>query len=361
MKFKFYITFIYFFIHLLLINIQQTYSNETLKSTVKGIFIDFEIKKSQDNRKYALQKSYLIGLNRYLDWITLSPKETIKKLINSIDASTLVTSYSIENEKFSGARYSALITVNYDLKKIDKLLKERNIKYFAGNGPKTLVLPLMSFNNQLMLWDDPNPWFETWIERPIDANLTDFIIPEGDVEDLIIISAQDTRNLSFEKIRKISLKYNVKQVIVPFLKIDKKDKNFIFVLRCFNGLSKELLSMEVVKEASKNSFNLALFDILNSFASQYDDYWVADNIKKIESQILVEAKVFYESFREWLNIKKIITNSNNVNFFKILELSSNGSLAQIKITNEKRFITELENNNLIIKKDNNIWNIKKYF
>ena len=100
MKFKFYITFIYFFIHLLLINIQQTYSNETLKSTVKGIFIDFEIKKSQDNRKYALQKSYLIGLNRYLDWITLSPKETIKKLINSIDASTLVTSYSIENEKF---------------------------------------------------------------------------------------------------------------------------------------------------------------------------------------------------------------------------------------------------------------------
>ena len=119
--------------------------------------------------------------------------------------------------------------------------------------------------------------------------------------------------------------------------------------------------MEVVKEASKNSFNLALFDILNSFASQYDDYWVADNIKKIESQILVEAKVFYESFREWLNIKKIITNSNNVNFFKILELSSNGSLAQIKITNEKRFITELENNNLIIKKDNNIWNIKKYF
>ena len=51
-----------------------------------------------------------------------------------------------------------------------------------------------------MLWDDPNPWFEAWIERPIDANLTNFIIPEGDVEDLIIISAQDTRNLSFEKI-----------------------------------------------------------------------------------------------------------------------------------------------------------------
>ena len=116
MKFKFYITFVYFFIHLLTINIQQTYSNDTLKSSVKGIFIDFEIKKNQDNRKLALQKSYLVGLIRYLDWITLSSKETIKKLTNNIEPSTLVTSYSIENEKFSEERYSALITVNYDLK-----------------------------------------------------------------------------------------------------------------------------------------------------------------------------------------------------------------------------------------------------
>ena len=361
MKFKFYITFVYFFIHLLTINIQQTYSNDTLKSSVKGIFIDFEIKKNQDNRKNALQKSYLAGLIRYLDWITLSSKETIRKLTNSIEASTLVTSYSIENEKFSEERYSALITVNYDLQKIDNLLKEKNIKYYAGNGPKILVLPLMSFNNQLILWDDPNPWFETWIERPIDANLTDFVIPEGDVEDLIIISAEDARNLSFEKIRNLSLKYNVKQVIVAFLKIDEKDGKFIFALRCFDGLSKELLDMKLVKEANQSSFNLVLFDMLNSFTSLYDDYWVADNIKKIESLILVEANVVYESFRDWMFIKKIIANSDNVNFFKILKLSTKGSLAQMKIINENKFVAELENNNLSVNKKNNVWNIKKYF
>ena len=57
----------------------------------------------------------------------------------------------------------------------------------------------MSFNDQLILWDDPNPWFEAWIERPIDGNLTEFIIPEGDVNDLITISAEDTRELNFQK------------------------------------------------------------------------------------------------------------------------------------------------------------------
>ena len=189
------IAFLYILIPLLFFNILQTYSNDTVKSTVKGIFIEFELEKEQNNRKNALQKSYLIGLERYLDWITISSEKTINNLQMNIEPSNFVTSYSIESESFSAERYSALITVNFDINKIESLLNEKNIKYFAGKGFETLVLPLMSYNNQLTLWDDPNPWFQSWIERPIDGNLTNFIIPEGDLEDLIIINAEDARNL----------------------------------------------------------------------------------------------------------------------------------------------------------------------
>ena len=343
------------------INIQQSYANDTLKSSVKGIFVDFEIKKNQDNRKTALQRSYLIGFKRYLDWITTASEDILEDIIQSIDVSSLVTSYSIENEKFNKERYSALITVNYDIEKIDTLLKKKNLKYFAGNGPKILVLPLMSFNDQLILWDDPNPWYEAWIERPIDGNLTEFIIPEGDVNDLITISAKDTRELSFSKIRNIALKYNVKKVMVPFLTIVKKDEKYYLSLRCFDGLSKELLNIEITKETNEGNFALALFETLNSFTSFYDDYWVADNIKKIESQVLVKVNILYDTFRDWTYIKKTINNSKNVKSFKVLSLSTNESFSEIKLINTKQFISELENNNISMKKKNNVWNIKKYF
>ena len=151
LKFQFFITFTHIFFSLVTINIQETFANDTLKSNVKGIFIEFDLKENEDNRKIALQKSYLIGLKRYLDWITISSAKTLDDLIKTIVPSTLVTSYSLENENFSSGKYSALITVNYDLNKIDKLLKEKNIRYYAGNGPKILVLPLMSYNNQLIL------------------------------------------------------------------------------------------------------------------------------------------------------------------------------------------------------------------
>lgn len=353
--------FLNIIIYLLFFNIIQTYSNDTVKSTVKGIFIEFELKKNQENRKNALQQSYLIGLERYLDWVTVSSKSSIGKLLKSINPSNFVTSYSIESESFSAEKYSALITVNFDFKKIEKLLKEKNIKYYAGNGPETLILPLMSYNNQLILWDDPNPWFKSWIERPIDGNLTNFIIPNGDLEDLIIVNADDARNLNFKEIKNISIKYGVKKVMVPFLKIDETEGNITYLLRCFDGLSKETLNINIIKESDSKGFNIAMFDILNSFTRLYDDYWVYDNIKKMESQVTIEANIIYESFNDWIFIKNIIKKSNNVNYFRVSDISTKETYARIKVINENKFITELESNNWSIKKNNNIWNIKKYY
>ena len=104
-----------------------------------------------------------------------------------------------------------------------------------------------------------------------------------------------------------------------------------------------------------------MFDILNSFTRLYDDYWVYDNLKKIESQVIIKANIIYESFNDWIFIKNIIKKSNNVNYFRVSDISTKKTYARIKVINENKFITELESNNLSIKKNNNIWNIKKYY
>ena len=70
----------------------------------------------------------------------------------------------------------------------------------------------------------------------------------------------------------------------------------------------------------------------------------------MESQIVIKANISYDSFKDWIFIKNIIEASNNVNYFKISNLSTEASYAKIKIINENKFITELENSNLSIKK-----------
>ena len=189
----------------------------------------------------------------------------------------------------------------------------------------------MSYNKQLILWDDPNPWYQSWIERPIDGNLTNFVIPDGDLEDLIIINAEDTRNLNFQKIKNISIKYGVQKILVPFLKIDEVNGKISYLLRCFDGLSKETINIEIVKESENRGLNIILFDILNSFTSLYDDYWVNDNLKKMESQFLIEANINYESFKDWIFIKNIIKSSKNVNYFSVSNLTVNESMLKLRI------------------------------
>ena len=81
---------------------KEKVAKKTTDNTTK---VDINVKKEDDNRKYALLQSYLIGLVRYLDWITLVSKEKLEKLLSNTEANTLVTSYSIENEKFSEVRF----------------------------------------------------------------------------------------------------------------------------------------------------------------------------------------------------------------------------------------------------------------
>ena len=73
-------------------------------------------------------------------------------------------------------------------------------------------------------------------------------------------------------------------------------------------------------------------------------------LKKWMHNFQLKLKIIYENFQEWNFIKDIIRSSNNVNFFSVLNISTRESYAKIKIINENKFLTELENNNLIIKK-----------
>ena len=95
------IAFLYILIQLLFFNIQQTYSNDTVKSTVKGIFIEFELEKEQNNRKNALTKILYNWFRKILrlDYYIFS-KKNIKSILTNIEPSNFVTSYSIESESF---------------------------------------------------------------------------------------------------------------------------------------------------------------------------------------------------------------------------------------------------------------------
>ena len=49
----------------------------------------------------------------------------------------------------------------------------------------------------------------------------------------------------------------LKKLWFPFLTIVKKDEKYYLSLRCFDGLSKEILNVEITKETNEGNFDLS--------------------------------------------------------------------------------------------------------
>ena len=91
------------------------------QAVVKNIYIELELKENTDHRTMAIEASYKIALSRYLKWITLKETSDIIDLVDLLEAREYVSGYSIENEKYRRDKYSALITVTFEKKKLETI------------------------------------------------------------------------------------------------------------------------------------------------------------------------------------------------------------------------------------------------
>ncbi len=331
-------------------------SFSTNQAVVKNIYIELELKENVDYRTTAIEASYNIALSRYLKWITLKEAPDIIHLVDLLEARDYVSGYSIQNEKYKKEKYSALITVTFEKNKLEKFLENKNIKFFSKKGPKTLIIPLINFEQRLILWDDPNPWFDVWLRRPLDANLNLFTLPTGEADDLITLSAQDAINLKYFKIKKLANKYNAEQVNVLLINVESKNKKFNLSIEAYDGFSQEVIFSSDIENVEINKFDYNLNLFANTFADYFDDLWVKKNLDKINSETKIIANVSYAKYHEWIKIKKFLINNERVLKHNILIISNKTATIELNILSIDDLIEDLEKNRFkIVKKENNLF------
>ena len=328
----------------------------TNQAVVKNIYIELELKENVDHRTNAVEASYKIALSRYLKWITLKETPDITNLIDLLDARDYVSGYSIENEKYKREKYSALITVTFEKNKLEKFLEKQNIEYFSKKGPKTLIIPIIKFEQRLILWDDPNPWFDVWLRRPLDSNLNLFTLPAGEADDLITLSAQDAINLKYFKIKKLANKYEAEQAYVLIVNVKSKNEKINLSIEVYDGFSKEVIFYSGIENIEINNFGYNLNVFADTFADYFDDLWVKENLENINSKTKVLAEVSYNRYNEWIKIKNFLINNENIFKYKILIISNKTATIELNILSIDGFVDDLEKNRFkIVKKENNLF------
>ena len=326
------------------------------QAVVKNIHIELDLKDNVDHRTIAIETSYKIALSRYLKWITLKESPDIIDLVDLLEARDYVSGYSIENEKYKKEKYSALITVTFEKNKLEKFLENKNIEFFSKKGPKTLIIPIINFEQRLILWDDPNPWFDVWLRRPLDSNLNLFTLPTGEVDDLITLSAQDAINLKYFKIKKLANKYEAEQAYILLVNVESQNEKINLSIEVYNGFSQEVIFSSNLENIKINNFDYHLNAFADTFADYIDDLWVKENLDSINSETKVLAKISYKKYSEWIKIKNFLINNEKVLKYNILIISNNNATIELNILSIDNFVEDLIKNKFKIdKKENNLF------
>ena len=343
-----------FLIFLICFFVNISFSNN--QAVVKNIYIELELKENVDHRTVAIEASYKIALSRYLKWITLKETTDIIQLVDLLKVRDYVSGYSIENEKYKKEKYSALITITFEKNKLEKFLENKNIKYFSKKGPKTLIIPIINFEQRLILWDDPNPWFDVWLRRPLDSNLNLFTLPTGEADDLITLSAQDAINLKYFKIKKLANKYEAEQANILLVNVESQNEKLNLSIEVYDGFSQEVIFSSDIENIEINNFDYNLNVLADTFADYFDDLWVKENLDNINSGSKVLAKISYNKYNDWIKIKNFLINNEKVLKYNILILTNKNATIELNILSVDDFVEELEKIRFkIVKKDNNFF------
>ena len=120
----------------------------------------------------------------------------------------LVGSFEVANERMSAVRYIADVTYHFRPAEVQRVLQKAGIALGSpgasplagpagGSDPgKTLVvIPVYQSGATAVLWDDPNPWRDAWVQQPPSTGSAGphFAVPLGDAGDLGAIDAAKAR------------------------------------------------------------------------------------------------------------------------------------------------------------------------
>tara|TARA_B100000989_G_scaffold228788_1_gene175745 strand:- start:789 stop:1814 length:1026 start_codon:yes stop_codon:yes gene_type:complete len=280
------------------------YSNslfDTLFYEVDFISNDIEsekIKKIDEIKKKSIS-------NLFTKILEFDQFKKINKILSKDQIDTLIKNIIINDEKIIGDKYIAKIKVNFDKKKIVNLLRKYQIPYVENIPNKFLLLIYEENNLDHNILSKNNIYYSFLNNKSSDYDL--FKIPNLDINDRFILKKEDILNRNFNKILKLSNKYNLNEVIVI---IAKNQNN-----KLYYNISLYSDDKFIEKELQFDGLDFDIF--FKKIQNESINLWKRiNNIQNTSLQNIL-CKINYFNI---LELKEIRNNINNISVIKKISI-----------------------------------------
>jgi len=344
------------FVTLVLTFVTFTARAETLNSTSgDALAVEVRIDKTDENAVKAKEKAMIDAKREALTALSkrvLSAEDAENyKLPEDQVINTLIKDFEVKNEKLSTSRYIADFTIRFNDSTVDYIRGRTNNGFFnkvftpnkikVNKEEKTiLVLPFYKdFYGKNLLWEDPNPWRDAWqaLGGMRISSKVSVIIPTGDIDDISFGSSQEIWQGMSSAINDLKTKYSADEVLIASAyKHGKKlevemyqyGENNVFLFK--KNINTYLPDRSYQPAIDSIIFDKELFKNLDAQAAE-------EQQKKTD--VTLKISMFFNSFKDWMEVQKRINAVTPKVEFKILSLNNKEVDLQIDLPSEEEHLS----------------------
>ena len=351
---------IYSYLYIFLLSLVFIFNEFSTKNLLAKNFniTQIEIEESYDINfdKYsvidkAFQKAFNILIFQILE------KKDRSKLndISIKEIKSLIENFSIIDEKFINNNYIGKFEVQFNKKKILKVVERKGLISSSPIRIETLILPiLIDAENNELYYLDKNILLKNWSKKNKKHFLISYVLPNEDIEDYITIkkNINNLENFNFDEIIK---KYDVNNYIILIVLKNKKQLNIFSKIQFDkNGMLLNRIENNIEINNAENVEKL-----IKILKDDYEDKW--KSINKINTSIIFPVRLSLSSnnYKLVKELENILFDIDYISNFKVERFDNKEIIYKIIFNrNPEKFVEKMLSLNIIIDTSRDVWIVK---
>jgi len=300
---------------------------------IKNVKVDAKDKTASQAKIKAMQQGRVAAFSTLINRLSSSPRAQALLRLPATEIGRLVRGISVRQEKTGSKNYSADLNIAFQPAAVRSLMTQFSIPFSDQQADPVLILPIYIDKGRAILWDDPNPLRDAWGSIDTDAYLLPVVLPNGGIEDIRAISADEALDNNAERLAAIKARYKVSEVLVSVGEFNKNRTRLRVTLAGLSPVGEIQLDKsfsgppeEVVEIARKAAVSY-MIDLQNRWKT------AARTGPDLTGERML-VTVPFGSFREWKSIRTRIMDTEGVLRLDIRALSQRGAVVYVTFVGE---------------------------
>lgn len=263
--------------------------------TVARVAVDVTAETASQARTRALVEAHDAAFARLVGRLVPAARRGEVPPVPSGQVERFVRNFEISGEKTSAIRYIAALTFRFKPEAVRQYLRRGNVPFAETPSKPMLVLPVYRLAGAYLLWDDPNPWRESWHGAVSDDGLVPIVVPAGDIADVNEISAEQAVRGRSDRLRSIAARYGATDVILALAAPTIQPATNARILQVnttrFGSSGTERTTVRNFSATEEQTLEDLIAAAARTTAEQIQEEWKQENLLKpnAEAEVIVNA------------------------------------------------------------------------